>query len=116
MARGALTNFAHVGVAADSIVVDDAAAVAPDGVYQAIVTDPPYGRASPTGGEDAEGLARRVVSHWARAVRPGGRIVVVVPGGGDPVDPPWLMVVRVPDRVHGSLTREFRVYARRDDP
>jgi tRNA (guanine10-N2)-dimethyltransferase len=112
MARGALANFDHVGVAAASMVVDDSAAVAPDGVYDAIVTDPPYGRASPTGGEDAEGLARRVVSHWARSVRPGGRVVVIVPGGGDPVGPPWRRELSVADRVHGSLTREFRVYRR----
>jgi putative methyltransferase (TIGR01177 family) len=111
MAKGALTNFAHLGLVAESIVVDDAGSVAPEGPYDALVTDPPYGRASPTGGEDAARLARRVVEHWAPAVRPGGRIVVVLPGGADPIGPPWLRLASIPDRVHGSLTREFRVYA-----
>jgi putative methyltransferase (TIGR01177 family) len=111
MARGALANFAHLGVVAESIVVADSGAVVPEGPFDALVTDPPYGRASPTGGEEAGRLARRVVGHWSTAVRPSGRIVVVVPGGDDPVGAPWVRVASIPDRVHGSLTREFRVYA-----
>ncbi|HXQ93587.1 MAG TPA: methyltransferase domain-containing protein [Thermoplasmata archaeon] len=111
MARGALANFEHLGVTAESIVVADAEAVGPDGAYDAIVTDPPYGRASPTGGELTEELTRRVVTHWARAVRPGGRLVIVQPGGADPVGSPWRRTAAIPDRVHRSLTREFRVYA-----
>jgi hypothetical protein len=35
-----------------------------------------------------------------------------VPGGPDPLPAPWTRVVSIPDRVHRSLTREFRVYER----
>ncbi|HEV8050329.1 MAG TPA: RsmD family RNA methyltransferase [Thermoplasmata archaeon] len=116
MAKGALANFEHLGVVAESIVVADAEAVAPEGVYDAIVTDPPYGRASPTGGEDADRLTRRVVTHWAAAVRPGGRVVVIQPGGADALGAPWHRRAAIPDRVHRSLTREFRVYEREPGP
>ena len=108
---GRFPDRERLGVVAESIVVADAGAAVPDGPYDALVTDPPYGRASPTGGEGVEALTRRVVTRWAAAVRPTGRLVVVSPGGADPVGPPWRRVASIPDRVHRSLTREFRVYA-----
>jgi putative methyltransferase (TIGR01177 family) len=116
MVQGALANFAHVGVAPASLVVGDARSVAMAGPFDSLVTDPPYGRASGTGGEDATALTRAVVGRWAEAVVPGGRLVVVLPGGPDPVGPPWTCVASVADRVHRSLTREFRVYERVDGP
>jgi predicted RNA methylase len=111
MVQGALANFAHVGVEPEALVVGDARTVAADGAFDALVTDPPYGRASTTGGEDAAALTAGVVGRWARQVRRDGRLVVVVPGGPDPVGLPWTRVASIPDRVHRSLTREFRVYA-----
>jgi tRNA (guanine10-N2)-dimethyltransferase len=115
MVRGALTNFAHLGLTAEAMVIGDAGEVDGDqvrGPFDAVLSDLPYGRASGTGGEDAGTLARRVVPRWAERVRSGGRIVLVVPGGEDPVEPPWRRFVSVPVRVHRSLTREFRVYER----
>ncbi len=115
MVRGAVRNFSHVGVEAERMVADDAGvAFDPIGAagWDAIVTDPPYGRASGTGGEPPAALLLRVLPVWAEKVRAGGRVVVIVPGGPDPLPAPWVCETSVPDRVHGSLTREFRVYAR----
>lgn len=115
MIRGALRNFASSGVSADALRVADAAESfrpVPGGLWDAVVTDPPYGRASGSGGEAPARLLARVLPRWADLVRPDGRIVVIVPGGDDPVDPPWKRELVVRDRVHRSLTREFRVYRR----
>jgi putative methyltransferase (TIGR01177 family) len=115
MVRGTIQNLAHFGVQAERLLVEDAAAAAArfaPGSVRAIVTDPPYGRASGTAGEAPGPLVRRVLSAWADRVAPDGRIVVVVPGGPSPLDAPWRLALVVPDRVHRSLTREFRVYER----
>jgi putative methyltransferase (TIGR01177 family) len=115
MVRGALVNLGFLGLSADELVVGDAGEVDlgdPTVPFDAILTDPPYGRASATGGEAAAALAGRVLTRWAGRVRPGGRIVVVMPGGPDPVPPPWRRATSLPVRVHRSLTREFRVYVR----
>jgi tRNA (guanine10-N2)-dimethyltransferase len=115
MIQGALRNFAHLGVSATVMVAGDSGTIEFEGSlgpFDALLSDLPYGRASGTGGEDAGRLARRVIPRWAERIRPGGRVVVVVPGGEDPVDAPWRRVLSVPVRVHRSLTREFRVYER----
>lgn len=114
MVRGAIANFAHLSLTPESLVVGDAGGATSPGPFDAVVTDPPYGRASTTRGEAAADLVRRVLGHWAPKVRPGGRIVVVLPGGPDPLEAPWRRLGAVSDRVHRSLTREFRVYARDD--
>jgi putative methyltransferase (TIGR01177 family) len=116
MVRGAIRNFAHFGQSFEALWVEDAGAAADDaaaGRFDALVTDPPYGRASGSGGEPAAALVARVIPRWADRVRPDGRLVVLAPGGPDPVGSPWERVVCVRDRVHRSLTREFRAYARR---
>lgn len=118
MVRGALRNLAHFGLEAEQLVVGDAGtSFSPPGAdgWDAVLTDPPYGRASGSGGEDPESLVRRVLPAWADRTRPGGRIVVVVPGGPEILGAPWVCVESIPDRVHRSLTREFRVYARADE-
>lgn len=117
MVRGAIQNLDAHGYEFQRLRVGDAAeAFPPDdgGAWDAIVTDPPYGRASGSGGESPEELVARVLPAWARLVRPKGRVVVILPGGEDPLEAPWRRVVSVPDRVHRSLTREFRVYERSD--
>ncbi len=115
MVQGALRNFAHLGLVAEAMVVGDAGTVdGPElaGPFDAVLSDLPYGRSAGTGGEDAVGVIRRVLPRWAERVRPGGRVVVVTPGGEDPLEPPWRRRLSVPVRVHRSLTREFRVYER----
>ena len=115
MVRGALQNLASFSVHPERLDVADAAeAFGPPGGggWAAVLTDPPYGRASGSGGESPEALVARVLPRWAERVRSGGRVVVVVPGGPDPLPEPWVRTVSVADRVHRSLTREFRVYER----
>lgn len=115
MVRGTARNFEHLGVAADRLVVGDAAEAASGfevGSVRAIVTDPPYGRASGSGGEDVGSLVARVLSAWAERIAPGGRILLITPGGSDPLGPPWVRRICVRDRVHRSLSREFRLYER----
>ncbi len=115
MVRGALRNLSHLGLAAEALVVGDAGSVEvgdPREPFDAILTDPPYGRASSTGGEGSAAVVERVLPRWAARVRPGGRIVVIVPGPVSPPGPEWALVLAVPVRVHRSLTREFRVYER----
>ncbi len=115
MVRGAARNLEHLGLDAERLLTRDAGEASgafDEHSVDAIVTDPPYGRASASGGEVPAELVRRVLSAWANRVRPGGRIVVVLPGGADPAPPGWVRTVSLPDRVHRSLTREFRVYER----
>lgn len=117
MVRGALRNFEHLGVVPEELLVGDAAEVEfrdPALPFAAILTDPPYGRSSSTGGEGADALIQRVLPRWAERVRPGGRLVIVVPVGARALPSPWTLALAVPVRVHRSLTREFRVYERAD--
>jgi tRNA (guanine10-N2)-dimethyltransferase len=115
MVRGALRNFAHLGVEATRLIEGDAGTVdfgAPGVEFDAVVTDPPYGRSSSTGGEAAEDVVARVLPRWASRVRAGGRLVIVGPAGSPEVGPPWTPRVSATVRVHRSLTREFRAYER----
>ena len=115
MIRGALRNLAHLGVHAEVLEVGDARAVElaeARGPFDAIVTDPPYGRASASHGGEPAALAREVLARWQARVAPGGAIVVLSPGGPVSLEPPWEEEQRLPVRVHRSLTREFRRYRR----
>ncbi len=118
MVRGAIQNFAHAGLEFERLVVADAGSAADSetgAVWDALVTDPPYGRSSGSGGEPPADLVARVLPRWAAHLRPAGRVVVVLPGGPDPLPAPWVCVSAVRDRVHRSLTREFRTYQRSAD-
>jgi tRNA (guanine10-N2)-dimethyltransferase len=113
MVRGALQNLQHLGVTADAVLAGDAGAVEFEDSstpFDALLTDPPYGRSSSTGGETADRLVARVVPRWAQRVRPGGRIVLIVPAGAPPLEGVGPIAVSVSVRVHRSLTREFRAY------
>jgi putative methyltransferase (TIGR01177 family) len=115
MVQGALRNLEFLGVRAEELVAGDAGAVdfpGRPGGFDAILTDPPYGRSSSTGGEPADELVRRVVPRWGERVGPGGFVVLVVPTGASELPAPWRLRSSVSVRVHRSLTREFRVYAR----
>jgi len=117
MIRGALLNLAHLGLEAEELVVGDSGTVEAGSAarpFDAVLTDPPYGRSSSTGGESAAELVARVLPRWADRVRPGGRVVAVVSDGSEPLGSDWVRELSIPVRVHRSLTREFRVYARAD--
>ncbi|HKS59607.1 MAG TPA: hypothetical protein VJS68_02385, partial [Thermoplasmata archaeon] len=69
MVRGALRNLAHFGLTAEGLTVSDSAEAArslvPNEAVDALVTDPPYGRASSTGGEAPESVLRRTLHAWS---------------------------------------------------
>ncbi|MEM0129013.1 MAG: hypothetical protein QXG65_02450 [Thermoplasmata archaeon] len=118
MIRGAVRNFDFLGLAAARWIAADAESAAsapeiPDRI-DGILTDVPYGRSSGTGGEAVDLLVARVLGAWAGRVGPRGRIVVVTHGGPDPLASPWAREAMVAVRQHRSLTREFRVYRRRE--
>jgi putative methyltransferase (TIGR01177 family) len=117
MVRGALRNFAHLGLSAEAVVEGDARLVSFEGgpsTFDALVTDPPYGRSSASVGAEPGRLVPEVLERWTETLRAGARVVVLSPGGPPTLVPPWRETARVPVRVHRSLTREFRVYRRPD--
>lgn len=119
MIVGALRNFAHLGVTAAKLVEGDAGTVdlgPPERRYDAVLTDPPYGRSSATGGETRDEILARVLPRWAARLRAGGRLVVVVPSGTPPLPVGGSPEAVVPVRVHRSLTREFRLYRSPGNP
>ncbi len=118
MLRGALRNFHHLGVELAIARVGDAGDPFPPphgGAWDSLLTDPPYGRASSTGGESADALVGRALRRWAPFVVPGGPLVVIGPAERSAdLGPDWELLEAIPDRVHRSLTREFRRYRRAD--
>jgi tRNA (guanine10-N2)-dimethyltransferase len=117
MVRGALQNLTHLGLSAEALAVGDAGAIEfadRDLTFDALLTDPPYGRSSSTGGEAADLLVERVVPRWARRLTSSGRVVLIVPSGAPDLVAPWERKLSVSVRVHRSLTRDFRVYERSD--
>lgn len=115
MVRGAMRNFAHLGLRLERAEVADAqfAAGAEPSSVDAVVTDPPYGRSSGSGGEEIDRLLTRVLPAWADRVRDGGYFACVAPIDAIALGPDWSSVASVDDRVHRSLTRGFRAYQRR---
>jgi tRNA (guanine10-N2)-dimethyltransferase len=115
MIRGALDNFAYLGRTPQLLRQADAAEAAaefPSASFDALVTDPPYGRASGTRGERPDLLWSRALRSWTEKVRPGGRLAVIVPSGAPAPELDARLELAIPQRVHRSLTREFRVYLR----
>lgn len=115
MIRGALDNFAHLGCTPEMLRQADAAEAAaefPPASFDALVTDPPYGRASGTRGERPDVLWSRALRTWTEKVKPGGRLAVIVPAGAPVPELTARLELAIPQRVHRSLTREFRVYLR----
>lgn len=115
MIRGAHRNLSHLGLPVEQLIGDDAADAAArfePGTFDALVTDPPYGRASTSFGEAPADLLPRVLRAWSDRLSDGARIVVVGPDDPGPFDSRWHETGHWPDRVHRSLTRVFRRYER----
>jgi tRNA (guanine10-N2)-dimethyltransferase len=118
MVAGTRATLGEFGAHAD-VRQGDVAAIAHDiEPVHAIVTDPPYGRASSTHREEAGKLYGRFFEAAHEALAPQGRVVVVLPNEED--------VTRARGRfdvlehhawhVHGTLTRHVYVLRRTQAP
>ena len=112
MVKGTLTNLAHFSLDPAALTQTDidglAAALEDHFPVDAIVTDPPYGRASSTHGEEAEQVVERAFLALRPLVRPGGRLVLMLPVDylpGAALSEWTLEFPPIPLRVHASLTR-----------
>jgi len=80
MVAGTRTNLEHLGLRAHLTRCDVGAfPEALHGPFDAVVTDPPYGKSTWTGGEGPGPVLARLFDAAARGLRPGGRMVVCVP-------------------------------------
>jgi tRNA (guanine10-N2)-dimethyltransferase len=76
----------------------------------AVVTDPPYGRSTHTGGEDVVSIHRRALSSISKCLKAGGKATVVLPYETD-TDTMRKESVFV-QKVHGSLSRHYHVLSK----
>ena len=116
MVEGAAHALEAAGVRHESRVADAAQAALSGAPWDAILTDPPYGRGASSHREPRLALYRRALDAFAKALRPGGRLVAAFP---DPAVIPLVREVLTVEevhavRVHKSLTRQV-VVARKDD-
>jgi len=115
MVEGSRRNLAHFGVAPCDLVVGDARRL-PLREFDAVATDPPYGRIASTRGVDVEDLYRAFLGGAADLLRPGRYLCVAAPRAlrvGEMARGTGFKHVEshlIP--IHGSLTREVAVFRR----
>jgi tRNA (guanine10-N2)-dimethyltransferase len=114
-AEGSRATLAHFGLRGEVRVGDVADTLRALPPLDAVVSDPPYGRASTTAREEPRALHARALAAMADAVRPGGRVAIVLPDAdADRLAPPGLALEqRHVQRVHRSLDRHYLVFQRR---
>ncbi len=110
MVQGCRKNLRQFSVDGE-VVEGDVFDTVPDGVDR-VVTDPPYGRASSTGGEDVVEVYRRLFESCSKKLREGGYLSTIFPErefvemGEEYLE----LVESYESRVHGSLKRIFCVF------
>jgi tRNA (guanine10-N2)-dimethyltransferase len=112
MLRGSLHNLAQGGVTPELAMVadvDELPALLKDRPrVSALVTDPPYGRASSTGGETLGHLLGRLYRVVPSIVEAAGTLVMLLPLPDPDLEPPagWRgRSLGLAERVHASLSR-----------
>ncbi len=113
MVDGCRSNLAHYGHELfDSAVCDVGDIEDHFGHLAAVVTDPPYGRSTSTGGEPLEKLYARTVDASHAVLKRGGALGIALPS---PLAgwKGFQEVYRFSQRVHRSLTRNYHVLQRR---
>lgn len=110
MVTGCKMNLKKFDVKA-KLVRGDVSETTPEDV-DCIVTDPPYGRASSTSGEDLEQLYRRLFRTSKERLKEGGHLSVIFPEKKyGMIGENYLKLLESYNSyVHGSLERHFFVY------
>jgi len=113
MLAGARKNLRHLGVEAELHRSDVGRLAEVVGRVDGIVTDPPYGRSTSTGGEGLPQLYRRAFSAFAGVLDKGARVAIIVPRKSllESADQ-FILMESHSLYVHGSLTRNFCVLRR----
>ena len=112
MVSGCIENMEHFGLRLhDSGVMDIGEIPKKFADADAVVTDPPYGRSTHTGGEDAESIHRRAVTSINGCLKDNGRAAVVLPYEmrTDVMIKEDVFV----QRVHKSLSRHYHILLKR---
>jgi tRNA (guanine10-N2)-dimethyltransferase len=84
----------------------------PDGGFDAIVADPPYGRSSNTAGEKIRDIYARAFASLEEIIKPGGYLLLILPEEEDAklAQGHFENVGIYPQHVHGSLTRHYCLF------
>lgn len=84
------------------------------GALDAIVSDPPYGRASTTNREAMDALYARFLDAAHAALKPGGRLAVIFPSEAlrEQAAARFRLVEAHDQRVHRSMTRHWAAFVR----
>lgn len=109
MVIGCAENMDHFGLKLhDSAVLDIGDITERFHDVDSVVTDPPYGRSTHTGGEDIASIYRRAMVSIGDVLKNGGGACVVLP---HEVDAPTMTKEDVfVQKVHGSLSRHYHVF------
>ncbi|MCQ2052924.1 MAG: THUMP domain-containing protein [archaeon] len=112
MIAGTLENMNHYGLNMydyDVLDVSDITKRFDD--VDAVVTDPPYGRSTSTGGESIESIYKRAMMSFNDILKPGGYAGVIFP---NPIDDSRLILQQMfIQKVHGSLSRHYHIFEKR---
>jgi tRNA (guanine10-N2)-dimethyltransferase len=73
-----------------------------------VVTDPPYGRSTKTGGEDVLEIHKTAMTSIPKVLRPGGRAGIILPYEATATT--MEQEARFRQHVHGSLARYYHVF------
>jgi tRNA (guanine10-N2)-dimethyltransferase len=108
MIEGSLANLAKLGQRAKLKQLDIGDISKFGTRFDAIVTDPPYGRSSSTNKEPIQRLYSRALSSFSENLEKGGRVGIIVPDL-DALDIPcsFKTVRQTSFRAHRSLVRNF---------
>jgi tRNA (guanine10-N2)-dimethyltransferase len=117
MARGALKNVRHFGLAPEGIIVSDARKL-PLTRIDCVVTDPPYGRSATTLKRTTQTIVEEVLASAHMLLGKGQRICIA--------SPKTLCISKIGEKlgfthieshfayVHSTLTREVAVFEKKD--
>jgi len=114
MVAGSGSNLAKLGLKA-KIKQLDVGDISKFGIkFDAIVTDPPYGRSSSTNKESIQGLYSRAIECFAKNLVDGGRLGIIVPDlKALDFREEFRVVKQTAFRAHRSLVRNFMILEKR---